>query len=138
MIENVQKMEESKVKVITHDIKLDASESTKYRNWGYSVELDLSSFESPDSCHFCNSTSFKYYKNICNCGLHDGFDFFTHNFGINAAWSPENGEYTFCCCEKCLEQMINLLQREDEVLCNHQILAKLIKRLKQAEGGFIQ
>jgi hypothetical protein len=117
-------------KIIFHDIQVGTKESPLWRHWGYSKELDTYAYRPSDSCDFCKTESGTFFKTICHCGLPGGRQVGNMNLGINASWSPENGDFTIYCCEQCVDKLTQLVQEQDNKLLNHQTLVTVIKILR--------
>src|SRR5688572_18653270 len=118
--------EDKKHKIIPHDIQVGTKESPRWRHWGYSVELDTYASRPSDVCDFCNTASGRFFQTICHCGLPGGRQVGNMNLGINASWSPENGDFKIYCCELCVDKLRQLVQEQDNKLLNHEILVTVI------------
>ncbi len=114
-------------KMIVHDISL---EDGKWRHWGHSAELARLDYRPSDKCDFCGSDSGTFFKTTCHCGLPGVHQVDGAGLRITASWSPENGDFTFYCCEPCVNELTRLIQEQDQVLLNHENLIKVVEKLR--------
>ncbi|MBI2722802.1 MAG: hypothetical protein HYX39_11570 [Bacteroidetes bacterium] len=122
--------ESNKPKNIFHDIQIGTKENPLWRHWGYSVELDRFAHRPSDACDFCKDQSGTFYKTTCHCGSAGGRQVSNMNLGINNSFSPENGDYHFYSCERCVDKLTTLVQEQEQKLPNHECLVKVINELK--------
>jgi len=114
---------EKEKRIISHDIELGTKENPQWRNWGYSVELNPFDYRMTSSCEFCKTDSGVFFKTVCFSGSNS-------NISIGSSYNPETGDFTFYCCENCVEKLTKLIQEQDPQLLNHQRLINVIELLK--------
>lgn len=121
--------EKKDLKMIPHNIQVGSNENPLWRCWGYSVELNFLDYKFSDSCDFCKIDSGIFFKTVCHCGSSNDKPY-KGNYNINSSFSPEHGDFTFYCCEKCVKKLTKLIQEQNANLLNHEILDSVITILK--------